>query len=245
LGRKYTFIHSVYVLIVLELSTPFHIILSSSPVQLRSFTKSMALDASAKNAAVDIDDKTKDGVKDDAAAGWSSYRRVFAYTDTTGWLLNMVALITAIISGALLPLMNLVFGKTVTTFTNFGTGRISPADFRSQSTSWTLWFIYLFIARFCLTYIWTVAINISALRTTKALRIDFLRQALRQDIAFFDQSSNGALAIQITTNGNLVNVGIAEKLGLGIQGLATFIAAFAVVRIINHSSRVLSSINHS
>ncbi|KAI9654359.1 MAG: hypothetical protein M1821_006675 [Bathelium mastoideum] len=175
-----------------------------------------------------VDDKTQEGDKDKDEAGWSSYRRIFAYTDRTGWILNFIAFIAAICSGALLPLMNLVFGKTITTFTDFGTGRISPDEFRSQTTSWTLWFIYLFLGKFCLTYIWTVALNISALRTTKSLRIDFLRQALRQDIAFFDQSSNGAIAIQITTNGNLVNVGIAEKLGLAVQGLATFVAAFAV-----------------
>jgi ATP-binding cassette subfamily B (MDR/TAP) protein 1 len=174
----------------------------------------------------------ENGDEDKKGAGLSSYWRVFAYTDTTGWILNSIALIAAIASGALLPLMNLVFGKTVTTFTDFGTGKLSPADFRSQTSSWTLWFIYLFIGRFCLTYIWTIALNISALRTTKSMRIDFLRQTLRQDIAFFDQSSNGAIAIQITTNGNLVNVGIAEKLGLAVQGTATFVAAFAVVSIL-------------
>ncbi|KAL9093862.1 MAG: hypothetical protein Q9165_003785 [Trypethelium subeluteriae] len=189
----------------------------------------MASGESEEDIKLDVaNNKTKDGDKDEDKAGWSSYRRIFAYTDRTGWILNSIAFIAAICSGALLPLMDLVFGKTVTTFTDFGTGRISPAEFRSQSTSWTLWFIYLFVAKFCLTYIWTVALNISALRTTKSLRIDFLRQALRQDIAFFDQSSNGAIAIQVTTNGNLVNVGIAEKLGLAIQGLATFVTAFVV-----------------
>jgi ATP-binding cassette subfamily B (MDR/TAP) protein 1 len=190
----------------------------------------MASEPSAKDVVLDVaNSKTQGDDEKKDEAGWSSYRRIFTYTDTTGWILNFIALIAAILSGALLPLMNLVFGKTVTTFNDFGTGKISPSEFRSQSTSWTLWFIYLFIARFCLTYIWTVTLNISALRTTKSLRIDFLRQALRQDIAFFDQSSNGAIAIQITTNGNLVNVGIAEKLGLSVQGLATFVAAFVVV----------------
>lgn len=192
----------------------------------------MASEVPVKDAVLDVaNTKTNDGDKTKDEAGWSSYCRIFSYTNTTGWILNLIALVAAIFSGALLPLMNLVFGKAVTSFTDFGTGKLSPDEFRSQCTSWTLWFIYLFIARFCSTYIWTVALDISALQTTKSLRIDFLRQALRQDIAFFDQASNGAMAIQITTNGNLVNVGIAEKLGLGVQGLATCIAAFVVVRI--------------
>ena len=35
-------------------------------------------------------------------------------------------------------------------------------------------------------------------------------------------------AVQATTNGNLIHSGIAEKLGLCVQALATFIAAFVV-----------------
>jgi ATP-binding cassette, subfamily B (MDR/TAP), member 1 len=91
-----------------------------------------------------------------------------------------------------------------------------------------LWFVWLFLARFGLTYIWTIALNISAMRTTKAFRIDYLHQILRQEIGFFDRSSSGAIAIQVTTNGNLINLGIAEKLGLAVQGIATFVAAFVV-----------------
>jgi len=34
--------------------------------------------------------------------------------------------------------------------------------------------------------------------------------------------------MQATTNGNLVNNGISEKLGLALMGIATFVAAFAV-----------------
>lgn len=51
---------------------------------------------------------------------------------------------------------------------------------------------------------------------------------LRQDIAFFDSPENGSVSIQISTNGNEVNQGISEKLGLFIQGISTFFAAFVV-----------------
>src|SRR5437868_6801604 len=99
-----------------------------------------------KDAVLNIaDDNTFGAVEDQNEAVWPSYWRVFSYTDKTGWILNVIAFIAAIISGALLPLMNLMFGKAVSTFTEFGTGTISPAEFRSQSTNWTLWFIYLFI----------------------------------------------------------------------------------------------------
>lgn len=68
----------------------------------------------------------------------------------------------------------------------------------------------------------------SALRTTKALRIDFLTRLLRQDIAFFDSNRSGTPSVQMTTNANLVNQGISEKLGFALQGTSTFVAAFVV-----------------
>lgn len=97
----------------------------------------------------------------------------------------------------------------------------------SLLTLGSLYFVYLFIAKFALTYAWTVLVNITAIRTTKKLRVDFVRQTLRQEISFFDAPSS-SVSGQITTNGNLVNNGISEKLGLTIQAVASFVTAFVV-----------------
>lgn len=70
-------------------------------------------------------------------------------------------------------------------------------------------------------------ISITAIRTTKALRIDFVRQTLRQEVSFFDSPSS-SISGQIATNGNLINHGISEKLGLLIVGTSTFITAFVL-----------------
>jgi ATP-binding cassette subfamily B (MDR/TAP) protein 1 len=73
-----------------------------------------------------------------------------------------------------------------------------------------------------------VLISVAAIRTTKALRIDFIKHILRQDIAYFDSDSAASVTVQATTNGNNVNNGISEKLTLTIQGLSTFVSAFVV-----------------
>lgn len=71
-------------------------------------------------------------------------------------------------------------------------------------------------------------IAFTAIRTTKALRVSLLEQVLRQEIGYFDSSAAGSISGHVTTNGNLVNNGISEKLGITIQSLSTFVAAFAV-----------------
>jgi len=59
-------------------------------------------------------------------------QRVFGYNDTIGWITTSVAIVCMIASGVLLPLMNFVFGKFVTVFNDFITGRSTPEDFRSS-----------------------------------------------------------------------------------------------------------------
>ena len=88
--------------------------------------------------------------------------------------------------------------------------------------------IYLFIGRLVLVYIATLSISIAAIRTTKALRMAFFEHTLRKEAWYFDRQSNGAIASQVITNGNKVNSGIAEKLSIFFQSVATFFAAFVV-----------------
>lgn len=91
-----------------------------------------------------------------------------------------------------------------------------------------LYFVYLFIGKLFLTYISTLCISIAAIRTTRAVRQAFLEQILRQEIWRFDKQGQGAIAIQVTTNGNRINQGIADKLAIFIQSLTMFLAAFVV-----------------
>ncbi|PHH90831.1 hypothetical protein CDD83_2543 [Cordyceps sp. RAO-2017] len=174
--------------------------------------------------------KDGNGGGDEGGEQGSSFKyllRVFAYNDAKGWLMNAVALVCIIASGTALPLMDLVFGKFVNTFNDFATGKLSPAGYRAEVSRSSLYFVYIFIGKFVLTYIWTVLINVTAIRTTKKLRVDFVRQMLRQEVSFFDAPS-ASVSGQITTNGNLVNNGISEKLGLTVQAMASFVTAFVV-----------------
>jgi ATP-binding cassette subfamily B (MDR/TAP) protein 1 len=124
--------------------------------------------------------------------------------------------------------MDLIFGQQVTAFNDFALQRTTPADFRSTVNQYTLYFVYIFIGRFCLNYIWTVCLSISAIRITKALRIRTLESTLQQPISYFDVTKASSTTVLVTTNSNLVNNGINEKLGLVVQATSTLIAAFAV-----------------
>ncbi|EFY88035.1 ATP-binding cassette sub-family B member 5 [Metarhizium acridum CQMa 102] len=187
-----------------------------------------------------------------AESSLKSFIRVFRYNDTRGWILNAIAFLAMIGAGTALPLMDVVFGGFVNVFNNFVTGKLSPAEYMDEVGHYTyallfewprvvhtwltkrgerLYFVYIFIGRFSLIYTWTMLVNITAIRTTKNLRVDFVRQILRQEISFFDTPLL-SVSGQVTINGNLIYYGISEKLGLVIQALSMLISAFIVAFVV-------------
>ncbi|KAF7114974.1 hypothetical protein CNMCM5793_000744 [Aspergillus hiratsukae] len=166
--------------------------------------------------------------KKQSQASFRSYLRIFTYTDRVGWVLNVLALVAAVGAGSALPLLDLLMGKMITNFNDYGTGARDSDEFLAQLNQLALYLVYLFVAKLALAYIWTMSISISSLRTTKALRIAYLTHLLKQDISFFDSSDSTSPVVHVTNNTNLVNQGTSEKLGFAIQGCGTFVSAFIV-----------------
>lgn len=78
------------------------------------------------------------------------------------------------------------------------------------------------------TYIGTILVTISAIRTTRSLRLAFLEKTLRLEVWHFDKMTVGSTATQVTTNGNRINQGIAEKLFILVHTLSMFFSSFIV-----------------
>ncbi|KAG8671709.1 hypothetical protein FPOAC1_004963 [Fusarium poae] len=154
--------------------------------------------------------------------------RAFQFADRLDWVLNAISLICSIASGAAMPLMTIVFGEFTGRFADFAGGSVDPDDFKTEVNSFVLWFVYLFVGKFVLSYLGTIAITISGIRTTRVLRQRFLEKLLRTEIWYFDTANVGSPATQMTTNVTRINQGIAEKLSLLVQGLAMFVSAFVV-----------------
>ncbi|KAM3511063.1 hypothetical protein MY11210_005290 [Beauveria gryllotalpidicola] len=168
----------------------------------------------------------------------NAYFRIFTYATAFEYTLQGIAIVAAIGSGAGIALQNLIFGDFVTTMTDFTNGRATPAHFRSEASKLalddkSLYYVYLGIARFALSYIYNALLTYASYRIVRNLRTAYLRAALSQEVAYFDVGSGGSIATQATNNGRLIHGGISEKLGLTFQGLAAFVTAF-VIAFITH-----------
>jgi ATP-binding cassette subfamily B (MDR/TAP) protein 1 len=99
-----------------------------------------------------------------------------------------------------------------------------------------LYFVYIGIVRFVCTYLYSSLMTYNAYHFVRNIQRTYLRAAFSQEIGFYDTGSSGtnsagSVSMQATTNGKLIQSGIAEKLGLFIQAISTFVAAFVIAFI--------------
>lgn len=94
--------------------------------------------------------------------------------------------------------------------------------------TFSLYFVYLGIGRFVLSYLYNVLLTYAGYRIVRNIRHAYLRSALSQEVAFYDLGTAGSIGTQATSNGRLIQNGISEKFGLTFQGLAAFVTAFAI-----------------
>ncbi|KAM0421186.1 hypothetical protein ACHAPT_011078 [Fusarium lateritium] len=169
-------------------------------------------------------------------SGFGIYFRIFSFCDRLDTLLYCIGLGSSIASGATLPLMTIIFGEFTSDFSGYVSDSgadESPQAFRSSVDTFVLWFVYLFVARFVVSYVATTTVSIAAVRVTRSIRKTFLATVLRQEVGRFDDSmANGSISSQVTTNGIRINQGIAEKLVILVQAISMFISSFIVALVI-------------
>ncbi|KAI1073610.1 P-loop containing nucleoside triphosphate hydrolase protein [Whalleya microplaca] len=178
-------------------------------------------------------DKNKQGVGKVDGSALKSFLRVFKYGNRTDYVLESIGIIAAIGSGVALALVNIVIGKFMTAFSEPSLDAAGRESFMSNARKLALYFVYIGIARLGLTYIYSSLFTFVAYRLCRNIRYLYLRSAIGMEIGFFDQGISGSISMQATSNGKLIQSGIAEKLGLFIQAISTFVAAF-IIAFVSH-----------
>lgn len=91
--------------------------------------------------------------------------------------------------------------------------------------------MYVGIAYFALIYIYTLCWNLSGERLAQRLREKYFSSILRQDAAFFDNLPAGEVSSRITSEISVIQQGTGEKVGIVINSISFFIAAYVVAFI--------------
>lgn len=159
---------------------------------------------------------------------WRAYFRLWTYASPLDLFLRFIGAAAALGAGSAYPLMTLIFGSLVNVFNDRAVGLMSPAEFRSKVDHQTLWFVYLFIGKFTLLCFADFVYCFTATRMAKRIRLQYLERVLHQPIPYFDKHTPGSIATNLSTDTNIIEVGLADKICSVCQGCGMLITAFVI-----------------
>ena len=168
--------------------------------------------------------------KEEKAAPMSNYWRILSFGTKANHALLFAAIIAAAASGVPLPLMNIFFGKIVGSFSGYfipGTG-VTKSEFKSAISKNALYIVYLFIAKFVLTYVAMFSFRTAGLRISAGLRLSYMKALFSQPISKLDEVTAGSVSNTITSSANTIQLSISDRLSLMFQALALLITAYAI-----------------
>uniref|UniRef100_A0A2K5NII8 ATP binding cassette subfamily B member 4 n=1 Tax=Cercocebus atys TaxID=9531 RepID=A0A2K5NII8_CERAT len=164
---------------------------------------------------------------------------MFRYSNWLDKLYMVVGTLAAIIHGAALPLMMLVFGDMTDTFANAGNlgallSNNTNSSKKQRACAVFLFFRYAYyysgigagvlVAAYIQVSFWCLAAG----RQIHKIRKQFFHAIMRQEIGWFDVHDVGELNTRLTDDVSKINEGIGDKIGMFFQSMATFFTGFIV-----------------
>ncbi|KAL1792258.1 hypothetical protein ACET3X_010009 [Alternaria dauci] len=163
-------------------------------------------------------------------SAFAAFFRTFTYATLSQYILLGISIVAAIAAGIAQAMVNVVMGEFVRLLGSVGTDGFSN-DYMSAVSTTALYFVYIGIVRLACIYLYGSLMTYVAYHLVRAVQHDYLQAALRQEVGYYDQGVSGSISTQATANGLMIQSGISEKLGLVVQSVATFVAAFAIAFI--------------
>nr|A0A1U9YI12.1 RecName: Full=ABC-type transmembrane transporter verA; AltName: Full=Verticillin biosynthesis cluster protein A [Clonostachys rogersoniana]AQZ42156.1 putative ABC multidrug transporter [Gliocladium sp.] len=180
-----------------------------------------------------IDAESEAELRSEAEAppgGFGKLMRVFTFATAVDRLIQIGCAFAAVCSGAAMPLMALILGRLTANFTDYGSSGDdkSTAEFMKSVQTNALWFVYLFIGKFTLVYLWSFGFTFTASRMLQAMRLTCLDRILDRTVAANDEETPGSLSNTVTSQCNSIQAALSDRLGIMIQAFSMLLASFAV-----------------
>lgn len=163
------------------------------------------------------------------------YSKLYQYANGGDIMLMVLGTLCAMINGASLPLMTIAFGDILDSFVKyqfiFNPTQDDKDNLLNSSTRAVLFFVWIGVAAFVASYGQLCFWMMAGERQTKRIRHAYFAAILRQNVAWFDENSTGALTSRMIADSSTIQEGISEKISLMVQFLTTFIAGFIIAFI--------------
>lgn len=211
----------------------------SSPQGHETPSEDIAHDKQNSEDDADDDEDSEDGSEGEEMYRASAYDLFVRFATKTDIAMNIAGLVAAAAAGAAQPLMTIVFGDLTSAFLRYSNSIGQPADVQAQARQTlrdsvnkdALLLLYIGIAMFGATYIYSAAWVYTGEEVTRRIREAFLKAILRQDIAYFDKEGAGSITTRLQSDTHLIQEGISDKVPMSVMFIATFITGFIVAYI--------------
>ncbi|KAB8212046.1 P-loop containing nucleoside triphosphate hydrolase protein [Aspergillus parasiticus] len=156
---------------------------------------------------------------------------VYQHTNAPWLCALLISVICAVVAGAAMPLVTIVFGALAREFINGDEN--TPDNVRGRVQHLTLLLVYIAIGSFIATMISTLGLNAVGEHITCRLQRRYLSSVLQQNMAYFDIVGTGELTSRIDQDMKLIQTGISQRLGNIISGVSGFVVAIICAFIQN------------
>ncbi|EPE03869.1 abc transporter [Ophiostoma piceae UAMH 11346] len=166
-------------------------------------------------------------IKTETKTKFKDFWRIFSYSTPMDRVLIVVASLASICTGVTMPLMNVVFGRVFSNFSN-SNKIVTPESYMHEILACVRFLIYIFIARLVLGYIAFLGFKMSSMRISAAIRLEYMRCLLAQPVSTLDLLPPGQTAAVITMAASTLQLGISEKLSTLLQSTTLVISAIVI-----------------
>uniref|UniRef100_A0AC11BAK3 Uncharacterized protein n=1 Tax=Ovis aries TaxID=9940 RepID=A0AC11BAK3_SHEEP len=164
---------------------------------------------------------------------------MFRYSNWLDRLCMVLGTLAAIIHGAGLPLMMLVFGDMTDSFAGFGNfGNVTFPNMTNEKeygkklekemTKYAYYYSGIGAGVLIAAYIQVSFWCLAAGRQVHRIRKQFFHAIMQQEIGWFDVHDVGELNTHLTDDVSKINEGIGDKIGMFFQAMATFFTGFII-----------------
>ncbi|KAF9577929.1 Multidrug resistance protein 1, partial [Lunasporangiospora selenospora] len=152
-----------------------------------------------------------------------SYFTLYRFASTLDYIYIIIALIASIGTGVGTPMVAKLMGNIVQEMTSAGDNRGELII--DKVVLFTIVGAAIFVAAYLQMCFWTL----SAENQIKRIREEYLHAILRQDIGWHDTGKQSeSLTTRLNSDTQMIYDGMAEKVGLAISSLTTFITGFVI-----------------
>ena len=189
--------------------------------ELEGALKTMEHGGSAEEAAPDEEPQAAPDEQPPEAR--VSVSELYRYSSLKDKLLLVLGVLSGLTNGVMMPLMTTVFGDALNTM-----GTLNGNDVGGGIRDVALKFLAIGLVAWAANYVQFATFRITSVRYVAALKVRFLRAALRQDIAYYDATRPAKLLSRMAEATLEVGDGIGEKLGMLFQFTGMFVGGFAL-----------------